>query len=430
MEILDKFFGPPNIEKLEKEGDVSSLVKALHYEGERMEAVQASAAQALGRLGGPRAIEALVGVLTDKDRNVAHTRMGTDRCLIAAEDALAGLGSLAVEPLVAAYKSGNIMDMEGFVSILAQIDDQQARDLLVEIMQEENDHTSIKAAFELARLKDSRVLEPMIARLEEQDAGGAASALGELGDSRAAGPLVALLKRTATDINWDSLHRADEALVKLGEGAVEALLSVIKHDGVGERAADILGKISDPRAIEPLAAVALTHMKREHRLYSAQALGKWGELGITPLVAALDHEDSEVRSQGAIALGWAGVRDRHATEHLVLALKDKSEDVRKNAVFALGELGLHGSIGDVDVESALITALEDNSWIVRVAAAHALGKLKSPQAVGPLAHALFDERVKVREATAEALNKIGGLEAERALTEYRKLNSNQSGQIV
>ena len=426
MEILD-------IEKLEKKGDVSSLVKALHYEGERMEAVQASAAQALGKLGGPRAIEALVGVLTDKDRNVAHTRMGTDRCLIAAEDALAGLGSLAVEPLVAAYKSGNIVDMEGFVSVLAQIDDQQARDLLVEIMQimqDENDHTSIKAAFELARLKDSRVLEPMIARLEEQDAGGAASALGELGDSRAAGPLVALLKRTATDINWDSLHRADEALVKLGEGAVEALLSVIKHDGVGERAADILGKISDPRAIEPLAAVALTHMKREHRLYSAQALGKWGELGITPLVAALDHEDSEVRSRGAIALGWAGVRDRHATEHLVLALKDKSEDVRKNAVFALGELGLHGRIGDVDVESALITALEDNSWIVRVAAAHALGKLKSPQAVGPLAHALFDERVKVREATAEALNKIGGLEAERALTEYRKLNSNQSGQIV
>ncbi len=90
-------------------------------------------------------------------------------------------------------------------------------------------------------------VEPLIAVLrggEPEMHIPAAVALGEIKDPRAAAPLVAALDR-----NRGQPDAAGEALLKIGPGAVEALIAALKdgREGVPE----LLGEIHDPRAVAP-----------------------------------------------------------------------------------------------------------------------------------------------------------------------------------
>ncbi len=80
--------GKPDVENLEKKGDVHRLIKALGYQ--KSYYVRMAAATALGRIGDARAVEPLCTVLKDSDRDVRG-------------DAVEALGRIsdarAVEPL-------------------------------------------------------------------------------------------------------------------------------------------------------------------------------------------------------------------------------------------------------------------------------------------------------------------------------------------
>lgn len=117
----------------------------------------------------------------------------------------------------------------------------------------------------------------------------AAEALGQIGDARVVGALVAAQD---FDQDWHVVKAASEALVKIGDAAVEPLVTALKdqRDHVRSASAQALGNIGSTRAVEPLV-VALIDQQDVVRSAAAGALGKIGDRrAVEPLVAALKDD--------------------------------------------------------------------------------------------------------------------------------------------
>ena len=241
----------------------------------------------------------------------------------------------------------------------------------------------------------------------------AAEALGTIGDPWAVDPLIAALR----DERWYVREAAAEALGKIGAPAVDPLIAALRDEySFGrEDAAWALGTIGDPRAVDPLIAALRDELWNVRRA-AAEALGEIGDTrAVAPLIAALRDGYWNVRVAAAWALGTIG--DPRAVDPLIAALRDERKYVREAAAWALGE------IGDTRAVDPLITALRDEWLGVRWAAAVALGKIapdwpKSQEAKNQVPHfiaALRDKDGDVREAAAKALAKIGDPRAKDAL---------------
>ena len=164
---------------------------------------------------------------------------------------------------------------------------------------------------------------------------GAAEALGEIGDSGAVEPLITALKNDEySGVRW----KAAEALSKIGAPAVEALIGALRHhdDDVRWKAAIALGEIGDPRAIDPLIML-LCDEDRFVKSHAALALGAMGEPAVIPLLRALREGDGNLRWGAAIALGK--IHDPRAIEPLIHALADKYENVRSESATSLAAMG-------------------------------------------------------------------------------------------
>jgi hypothetical protein len=106
---------------------------------------------------------------------------------------------------------------------------------------------------------------------------------------------------------------------------------------VRREAAEALGELGDPRAVEPLLA-RLADWDGMVRVSAADALGRFGDRrAVEPLVARLADEDSDVRRRTAVALGELG--DPRAVEPLLAHLGDEDAQVRLVVAGALAELG-------------------------------------------------------------------------------------------
>jgi HEAT repeat protein len=100
--------------------------------------------------------------------------------------------------------------------------------------------------------------------------------------------------------------RAEELLEGLAPASLDMLAEELENGSASYRAALILGRMKDPRALGPL-------------------------------VAALGHPDPRVRSESCVALGE--LRDPAAAEPLLMATRDAEYDVRIRASEALDRLG-------------------------------------------------------------------------------------------
>ncbi len=274
-------FGPPDVEKLKAKGDVPGLIKALGY-GKDWK-VRWAAVGALGKIGDARAVEPLIVVLNDEDRNVrwgvaeALGQIGDPRAVDslmatlndssvsrAAARALVKIGAPAVEPLIAVF-TGGTWEVHWF------------------------------AAEALGQIGDARAVEPLIAGLTGQYVGEAvATSLGQIRDPRAVEPLVAALKYQTASVRKGVI----EALAKFGAAAVEPLITALRdqNKSVRKAAAETLGKIGDPRAVEPLIA-AQEDQSPGVRKAAAEALGQ----GKTP-AAARNKNVAPAKTKRAVAL--------------------------------------------------------------------------------------------------------------------------------
>ncbi|KAF5416619.1 MAG: HEAT repeat-containing taxis proteinF [Candidatus Methanogaster sp.] len=206
---------------------------------------------------------------------------------------------------------------------------------------------------------------------------------------------------------WACL-RAAEALGKIGDPrAVEPLIVALQDEDPGVRgnAATALGMIGDQRAVDPLI-VAIQDEDPGVGKHVANALGMIGDIRtIEPLITALGDADWNVRGNAASALG--GIGDKISVEPLITVLGDEEPYVREQAVESLGR------IGDPRAVELLIVALQDEDLDLRWHAASALGRIGDKRAVEPLIAALQDENVCV--FVASALGRIGDLKAIPAL---------------
>ncbi|HHT9138888.1 MAG TPA: HEAT repeat domain-containing protein [Candidatus Wunengus sp. YC60] len=161
-------------------------------------------------------------------------------------------------------------------------------------------------------------------------------------------------------------------------------------------AAWALGESKDTRAVEPLIT-ALKDKNEDVRRNAADVLVKIGPRAVEPLIAALKDADENVREHAAKALGE--IKDPRAVEPLITALKDENKEVRRHAAQALGESK------DTRAVEPLIAALKDENGDVRRHAAEALEDI-GPRAVELLIVALKDENKEVRRHAAQALGEI------------------------
>jgi HEAT repeat protein len=250
--------------------------------------------------------------------------------------------------------------------------------------------------------------------------------------------LIAIL--TAEGVDWIERKRAAKRLEELGEPTVLPLLQALAHGTAGwgtESLIETLGRLGDPRAVEPLivvlkwespharqeAAKALARIGDQRAigplinsfrvesgdteditawLDAAEALTRIGEPALGPLVAALADEHWLVRASSAIALGQLG--DLRAVVPLVATLSDTELQVRLDATEALSKLG------DPDAIDAVTALLNDPAEheLVRAQAARALGQLVRGEVLAPLVSALDDPSVDVRCQALYALAESAG----------------------
>ncbi len=96
-------------------------------------------------------------------------------------------------------------------------------------------------------------------------------------------------------------------------------------------------------------------------------------------------------------------------EEITMRLEDADEDVREEAVRALGRIGSSDSAG------VLIGALSDKDSLVRNESARALGKMRRPEAVPALIEALSSDDTTLVEVSARALGRIDSPQSSKAL---------------
>jgi HEAT repeat protein len=100
--------------------------------------------------------------------------------------------------------------------------------------------------------------------------------------------------------------RAEDLLARLAPASIEGVVSELQAGVVPHRAASVLGRIADTRAMDPLME-ALRHREPRVRAESAAALGKLRDpAAVEPLLRATRDPDPNVRAQAGGALDRIG----------------------------------------------------------------------------------------------------------------------------
>lgn len=193
-------------------------------------------------------------------------------------------------------------------------------------------------------------------------------------------------------------------------------------------AADALGDLGDPRAIEPLRYLSFMDDHHGVRVRATRALGNIHDpRAREPLIAALDSDSPEA---GVAAEVLGRLADAHAIESLIRALQWESPGVRESALAALVEIGGPAVEALTDVEAYLDTdpyweGAFDREQKAREAALVALGRIGArrghPDATDRAAWALIEhlDNSSLFEAAVGALVEIGEPAIELLVTRLR-----------
>lgn len=192
-------------------------------------------------------------------------------------------------------------------------------------------------------------------------------------------------------------------------GDVEGLIRVLAAPGRAEtraRAATALAASGDARALPALTSV----LADRESVVAAAAEAGLESLGVAAapgLAGLLEHEDEAVAGRArSLLLELGGV----AVETMVAVARRGGDAGRERAVGALGELwpGLGDAGARDEAFRALLAALGDRVAATRARAAALLGEVADPRAGRALAARLKDGDPAAREASVEALRRLGG----------------------
>ncbi|HXL35241.1 MAG TPA: M56 family metallopeptidase [Gemmatimonadales bacterium] len=268
---------------------------------------------------------------------------------------------------------------------------------LIARLKDENAGVRRAAAHSLGRLGDLRAVQPLIAVLADSDSevrSAAVDALADLEDPRAIGPIAGLLKDPVADVK----HTALSALSHWDQGVPSAPVVALLDDPNADVRHEAVNLLEHLHARSAGSAIArLIHdVSSDVRSAVVQALGNLGEqTGATAITEALSDANPDVRQAALGALNDLKAPIAEAT--LLNLMKDANADVRQRAAELAGERSVIAAI------PALRRLIDDTRGDVREAATEALGHIADPTARQALQAALQSPDPKVRRAAAEAL---------------------------
>lgn len=388
--------------------------------------VRRAAVEALGNQKDPNSLKPLMAIwLSDDDSMVID----------GARAAIVNMGGPAVDDLIAALAVSDFRTQSSAADALARIGDPRAIGPLVAALGDGNPSVPTYVANALAQFGISAV-EPLIAALQNQGLSDSAlypitQSLAKIGDTRAVDPLVAALKHKSVAAR----SGAARALGSFHDlHAVEPLIEALKsgESNVKAAAAKSLGQLKDARAVEPLI-LTLNDADSRVRLFAVQAL--WATAGAD----AADHliplaKDNEPMVRAAAFEALSKVNDARLYKMMLAGLKDELSGIQSRAEEWLVKIGIE-SVDDL----IAILMVRDPAYEAREArrleaiarlkddpnafsffavcgneppplpsnpqqwAARALGKIGDTRAVEPLIGALIDERADLRFEAAKAL---------------------------
>ncbi|KKM89728.1 hypothetical protein LCGC14_1245800 [marine sediment metagenome] len=262
------------------------------------------------------------------------------------------------------------------------------------------------------------VVDTLAAALSHEDStvqAAAVHALGASGDVRAAIPLAAMLR----DPRFPERHAAILALGKIGgpeaiDAIAEVMLSpferkrvVVRPESPGPRwltawlrtvAAEVLGKMGDPRVVDPLIVVTQSDMAdHELKVAAYTSLGSIGDdRAVETLLSTMRTGAYREASAATIALGLTG------RPELIGPLTDVLGKSNHAALWALAGLGEPAVVRPI-----IIPYLRNRNRRTRMWAAAALGRLGDHASIGRLEEmASTDPDTYVRKYAADAVRKI------------------------
>lgn len=226
-----------------------------------------------------------------------------------------------------------------------------------------------------------------------------AAALGLIGDPAAVPTLLRMLKAKDHYVQVEAISALGGLRAK---EAVDPLMSLALSDEgepfIAKKAVQALGDIGDPKAVPALVKLMFKQHPRGQVFYaeSSFALYQIGRPASDALLPVIKGEDKEL-------ISWA-----------------KESRVAEPALYAKSAQVL-GDLRDTRAEQALLSKLAFKTdspameLLVRMKSADALGRLRSKDAVKPIAALVGTEEPEARIDYAWALARIGGRDALPAL---------------
>ena len=225
---------------------------------------------------------------------------------------------------------------------LGRIGDAKAVQPLLHLLKDPEDEVRIAACGALSFFKDPSTFDEITnvllddPKIEVRQA--AAQSLGNTGHPAA---LPYLMEALHDSFWWYEREYAAvdllSAIEKMGVAALTPLIESLqdKEGTVRKFAATLLGKLGDPRAIEPLG-MALYDLHHEVGKVSAESLARFGVPALEILVEALSHPEMWIRIHAII--GLSRIQDSRIAPVLVELLNDPEREVRKQVIQSIGEI--------------------------------------------------------------------------------------------
>ena len=359
--------------------------------------VREVALRALARIADPRAVEPLIRALEN-----AEVWLGPRIA-----DILSRHGEAVVAPLIAVLNEGNHRPARAWAAnVLGEVRAQRAFPSIVRLLDDPEDEVRAKAATALGRIGDRRAVGYLVDHLLSDPApfvrARISVALGQLG-----GPeVIERLVRALGDPAWWVRMRTVEALEHVG-GIAEGPLLIALDDSDPEiriRAAVALERLGVPNDLVRM-------IESGERVSEAmQTMVKFAAAGPREFLSELaQHDSRQVRSALVIAAERTGRSDL-ADDLIRMASGDPEAALRAQALTALRLLGIR------DALPAALSALADDDQQVRSAAVDLVGEFGSTDILGLLHAQTADADPRVRAASIRALARLGAPVGEADLT--------------